>query len=124
MSREWTTWSWDREEERGIDTPTGVTILWEYDEGGYDWEAVAILAQPKGLDSFEYAIYTDSGCSCKHAFESAPSEYDLSWSVSYIETKARLFSAIDALYQPSRAAKADLKGRARLVLKRHFELGR
>jgi hypothetical protein len=59
----------------------GVEIVIDDDGGaGYDWDITSLVRRPVG-DVFEYAIYEDSGCSCRSPYEESPSYYDLSWSL-------------------------------------------
>lgn len=78
-----TTRSWGHNGENATHT-----ILWEYDSvPDYDWWTFSIVRNEKG----EFAIYSDSGCSCNWAYEGDPEDYDLAWDASLlaIVTSAR-----------------------------------
>jgi hypothetical protein len=86
MSREWTHYNYYADPR---DEPTGVTIEWEADTGGYDWECWALLSKKQG-DVTLYAAYNDSGCSCVSSFEDHPDEYDLAWAPNLKEVASTL----------------------------------
>jgi len=74
MKQEWKKWSW-----RNDSPSTGVFILWEDEpSGGYEWEIDAIVGRQVG-DKWEFAHYSDSGCSCNGAYDEGPEAYDLAW---------------------------------------------
>lgn len=105
MSREWTQY---KHGEGSV--PTGVEIIWEHDEGGYDWQAVAIITRTRGEDMFrEYAVYEDSGCSCSYAFEEHPDRYDFAWTIFLPEITSQVNRAIDNVYDLDPAKKVTEK---------------
>jgi len=77
MSREWTYGQYTYGDGYK-DISTGVTIEWEFDTGGYDWETWALLSKEEDGVKL-YAAYNDSGCSCVTPYELKPEKYDLAW---------------------------------------------
>lgn len=57
----------------------GTQVLWEYDQGGYDWWGAALLRRSDEGERVEYGVLQASGCSCSYLFEGTPDGYDVSW---------------------------------------------
>lgn len=91
--RNWTVWGYNAEQDKYGDWPTGVEVLWEVGEAGYEWEHFALVRRPHG-DTYQYAAYTDSGCSCNSAMDMHPDRYELSWSFEKTEPRAALHKAL------------------------------
>jgi hypothetical protein len=68
----------------------------------YDWTHIAIVRNDKG----EYAMYSDSGCSCNWAYEKSPDEYDLAWTNDLMQVIREVRQAIrsDSWYTADRKA--------------------
>lgn len=81
---------------------TDVEIVWSGPGGGgYEWEELALVRRPHG-DTYQYAAYIDSGCSCNYAYEYGPDFYELEWSFDKAIPKAKLQIAIrDSYYLDS-----------------------
>jgi hypothetical protein len=82
-----------------ISTQNGYEILWEFNASEmYEWNVVAIVRNSERPD--EFAVYSDSGCSCNGPYEL--NEYndvlawfeDLSWTRDLYEIGARSREAI------------------------------
>lgn len=119
MSRDWKQYKYEYGEES---VPTGVEIVWEHLAGDYDWQAVAIITRTRGDDMFrEYAVYEDSGCSCRYAFEDHPDQYDFAWTIFLPEITRRVNRAIDNVYDLDPAKKATEKASAHKALIKFYE---
>lgn len=63
-----------------------VIIVWDVSSyADYDWWITAIVLNSRG----EYALYSDSGCSCNAAFDMGWDEFDLSWTNDLAEIKRK-----------------------------------
>jgi hypothetical protein len=79
------------------DHDTDVEIMWSSDGGGWEWEELALVRRPHG-DTYQYAAYIDSGCSCNYPYEFGPDAYELEWSFDKNAPKAKLQVAIRGSY--------------------------
>ena len=81
-----------------------VLILWDVqDGGGYDWWITAIVMNSRG----EYALYSDSGCSCNGPYECGWDEYDLSWNADLNEIKRQARAEVGKTEKISVGRKSD-----------------
>jgi hypothetical protein len=76
---------------------TNADILWEVYDGGYDWECLALVRRAHG-DSFQYAAYIDSGCSCNSPYDSHPDDYNLTWHFEKSKARDELHKAVRDSY--------------------------
>jgi hypothetical protein len=70
------------------DGTESILVIWDVKSYiDYDWWITAIVMNSRG----EYALYTDSGCSCNSPYEEGWDEYDLAWTndLNEIKRKAR-----------------------------------
>lgn len=88
-------------------TPTGVLVLWSHWSGDYSWEEVALLHKQIG-DQHLFFAYTDSGCSCKGAYEDYPRD-DWGWTPRIEEARAQLDTAINGGYYDSDVEKLETR---------------
>lgn len=92
-------WSW-----RNSDGTESALVLWDVSSSaGYDWWTTAIVMNSKG----EYAVYSDSGCSCNGAFERGWDKYDLAWNADLNEVKRQAREYVSKTEKISVGRKAD-----------------
>ncbi len=98
----------------------GILVIWSHDEGGYDWSATALLARKKE-DSleYEYAVHSDSGCSCTYFMEDGPEGLDLDWTTSETDIKLAILRGVDGLYDVTELDRFDKKRKAIQALRKH-----
>lgn len=90
------------------DKDVDVDILWEEDSGGYDWECLALVRRAHG-DTYQYAAYVDSGCSCRGAYEDHPDDFDLTWGFEKSNARDALHKAIRDSYYLNDGEKAEAR---------------
>jgi hypothetical protein len=98
--------------KRGQETNT--VILWEEDSGGYDWECLALVRRPHG-DTYQYAAYIDSGCSCRGAYEDHPDDFGLDWHFEKAKARDELHKAVRDSYYLNDGEKAEARRSLRNV---------
>lgn len=86
------------------DGTESVLIVWEMTSGGgYDWDCTSIVLNSRG----EYALYSDSGCSCNMEYQSGWDQYDLAWTNDLSEVKRQAREYVGKLEKISVGRKAD-----------------
>lgn len=81
-----------------------VIIVWDVSSyADYDWWMTAIVLNSNG----EYAIYSDSGCSCNGAYEKGWDEYGLAWTNDLNEVKRQARTYVSKTEKISVGRKAD-----------------
>jgi hypothetical protein len=93
------TWEWWNENH-----DEAVLVIWNVSGGDcYDWWEIAIVLNQRG----EYALYSDSGCSCSNQYESGWDKYDLAWTNDLNEVKRRAREWVNKTEKISVGRKAD-----------------
>ena len=91
-------------EWQNSDRTENVLIVWELNSSmGYDWECTSIVMNSRG----EYALYSDSGCSCNGAYEEGWNKYDLAWTNNLAEIKRQAKESVGKSERISVGRKAD-----------------
>ena len=92
-------WTWNNSD--GTDP---VIVLWDISSSAdYDWWETAIVMNSRG----EYALYTDSGCSCNAPYIGGWDSHDLSWTADLHEIKRKAMSYVGKNTRISVGRKAD-----------------
>lgn len=87
----------------GYKANESVRIIFEENSGGYEWDIVAIVRNEKN----EYAVYSDSGCSCNGPYEDSPDKYDLAWTTDLVSVVREATGYVRNLYDLSDGEKAE-----------------
>lgn len=91
-------------EWRSKDGKETVLIVWELSSSmGYDWEITSIVMNSRG----EYALYSDSGCSCNGEYMWGWDHYDLAWTNNLNEVKRQARESVGKSERISVGRKAD-----------------
>lgn len=62
------------------------TLFAAHGGSGYDWATTQIISRPHG-DTVQYAVYTDSGCSCSDERMDNLDSYGLTWSFDFMDAR-------------------------------------